>query len=172
MDPTMRSMWESRGIDPLSIVRQTLDADNEVLARANVPGVVRAMHICRGNHRSAWVAEGDYEPVADLLFNELNVNRYLLEYDDERSGGFEPLRFLPHDKVVVLGLVTTKTGKLESQDELIRRIHEAAQHVPLQNLALGTQCGFASTELGNLLTVDEQWRKLELIVETARKVWG
>jgi 5-methyltetrahydropteroyltriglutamate--homocysteine methyltransferase len=172
MDPTMRSMWESRGIDPMSIVRQTLDADNEVLARANVPGVVRAMHICRGNHRSAWVAEGDYEPVADLLFNELNVNRYLLEYDDERSGGFEPLRFLPHDKVVVLGLVTTKTGKLESQDELIRRIHEAAQHVPLQNLALGTQCGFASTELGNLLTVDEQWRKLELIVETARKVWG
>ena len=172
MDPTMRSIWESRGVDPMSIVRQTLDADNEVLARADVPGIVRAMHICRGNHRSAWLGEGGYEPVADLLFNELNVDRYLLEYDDERSGGFEPLRYVPDNKVVVLGLVTTKTGELESRDELTRRIHEAAQYVPLQNLALGTQCGFASTELGNLLTIDEQWRKLELIVETADAVWG
>jgi 5-methyltetrahydropteroyltriglutamate--homocysteine methyltransferase len=172
MDPKMRSIWESRGVDPMTIARQALDADNKVLARAEVPGVIRAMHICRGNHRSAWVGEGGYEPIADLLFNGLRVDRFLLEYDDDRSGGFEPLRFVPDNKVVVLGLVTTKSGELESQDELIRRIDEAAEYVPLQNLALGTQCGFASTELGNLLTIDDQWRKLELIVDTAQKVWG
>jgi len=156
----------------MDIARQTLAADNEVLSSAQAPGVTRAMHICRGNHRSAWVAQGAYDPVAEMLFGELNVDRFLLEFDDERSGGFEPLRFVPKNKMAVLGLVTTKTGRLESQDELIRRIHQAAEYVPLENIGLSTQCGFASTELGNLLTEDEQWRKLELIVETARKVWG
>lgn len=172
MDPKMSEIWRSRGVDPMDIAQQTLVSDNAVLSHAEAPGVIRAMHICRGNHRSAWVGQGGYEPVAELLFGELNVDRFLLEFDDERSGGFEPLRFVPKSKMVVLGLVTTKSGQLESQQGLIRRIHEAAHYVPLENLALGTQCGFASTELGNLLTVDDQWRKLELIVDTAREVWG
>jgi 5-methyltetrahydropteroyltriglutamate--homocysteine methyltransferase len=172
IDAERRQRWEARGIDPMKIVDQTLAADNAVLALAKRPGVIRAMHICRGNHRSAWAGQGAYEPVAEKMLGQLDVDRFLLEYDDERSGGFEPLRFVPAGKVVVLGLVTTKTGRLEPQDELRRRIDEAARYVPLEYLALGTQCGFASTELGNLLTMDDQRRKLELIADVARRVWG
>ena len=132
-----------------------------------------SMHLCRGNFRSTFVASGGYEPVAETLFNRIGVDAYFMEWDNDRAGGFEPLRFVPHGpKLVVLGLVTSKTGALESKDELKRRIDAAAKYVPLEQLALSPQCGFASTEEGNLLTEDEQWRKLELCVDVAREVWG
>jgi 5-methyltetrahydropteroyltriglutamate--homocysteine methyltransferase len=129
-------------------------------------------HLCRGNFRSSWVASGGYDHVAEALFNELKVDGYFLEYDDARSGGFEPLRFVPKGKMVVLGLVTTKRGALEKRDELKRRIEQAAKFVPLEQLCLSPQCGFSSTVEGNALTVDEEIAKLRLIVETAREVWG
>jgi 5-methyltetrahydropteroyltriglutamate--homocysteine methyltransferase len=130
------------------------------------------MHICRGNNRSAYMASGGYEPVAEQLFGTVPVDRFLLEYDDERSGGFEPLRFVRPGAVVVLGLVSSKTPVLESRDLLRRRIDEAAKFVPLENLALSPQCGFASTSAGNVLTPDEQKAKLALVADTAAKVWG
>jgi 5-methyltetrahydropteroyltriglutamate--homocysteine methyltransferase len=132
-----------------------------------------SMHLCRGNFRSTFVAKGGYEPVAEVLFNTINVDAYFMEWDSDRAGGFEPLRFVPKGpKMVVLGLVTSKSGALESKDDLKRRLDEASKFVPLEQLALSPQCGFASTEEGNLLTEDEQWRKLELCVEVAREVWG
>ena len=131
-----------------------------------------AIHLCRGNYRSTWFAEGGYEPVAEVLFNELNVDAYFLEYDDERSGDFAPLRHVPADKTVVLGIVTSKRPDLESVDELATRIDEAAAYVPLDQLCLSPQCGFASTVEGNQLTADEQWAKLARVVETADTVWG
>jgi 5-methyltetrahydropteroyltriglutamate--homocysteine methyltransferase len=131
------------------------------------------MHVCRGNFRSTWISEGGYEPVAEVLLGQLAIDGYFLEYDTERAGGFEPLRFLPRGgKQVVLGLVTSKSGALERKDDLERRIEEAARFVALEQLCLSPQCGFASTEEGNLLTEEEQWAKLRLIVETAREVWG
>ena len=131
------------------------------------------MHLCRGNFKSTWVASGGYEPVAEVLFNQIGVNGYFMEYDSDRAGGFEPLRFVPRgNKVVVLGLVTSKTGELESKDELKRRIEAAAKYIPLEQLALSPQCGFASTEEGNALTEDQQWAKLQLCVDVARDVWG
>jgi 5-methyltetrahydropteroyltriglutamate--homocysteine methyltransferase len=129
-------------------------------------------HMCRGNFRSSWVAEGGYDFVAEALFGELGVDGFFLEYDDARSGGFEPLRFVPKGKMVVLGLVTTKRGELESKDLLKRRIEDASRFVPLEQLCLSPQCGFSSTVEGNLLTHDEQVAKLRLIVETAQEVWG
>ncbi|MET0278253.1 MAG: 5-methyltetrahydropteroyltriglutamate--homocysteine S-methyltransferase [Pseudorhodoplanes sp.] len=129
-------------------------------------------HLCRGNYKSGWMAEGSYEHVAEALFSELDVDGFFLEYDDERSGGFEPLRFLPKGKKAVLGLVTTKSGALESKDDLKARIDQAAKFAPLDQLCLSPQCGFASTSEGNLLTIDEQFAKLALIVETAQEVWG
>ena len=131
-----------------------------------------ALHVCRGNSRSRWYTEGGYDTVAEELFGELAVDTFLLEDHDERSGGFEPLRFIPPGTNVVLGLVTTKSPALEQQDQLRRRIDQATRFVPLEHLALSPQCGFASIAAGNLLTVDEQWQKLELVVETARRVWG
>ncbi|HEX3348043.1 MAG TPA: 5-methyltetrahydropteroyltriglutamate--homocysteine S-methyltransferase [Acetobacteraceae bacterium] len=132
-----------------------------------------SMHLCRGNFRSSWVASGGYEPVAEVLFNRIGVDAYFMEYDSDRAGGFEPLRFVPRgSKVVVLGLVTSKTGELESKDELKRRLEQASRYLPLEQLALSPQCGFASTEEGNTLTEDQQWRKLELCVEVARDAWG
>jgi 5-methyltetrahydropteroyltriglutamate--homocysteine methyltransferase len=130
------------------------------------------IHICRGNNQSAWVAEGGYDPVAEVLFNEVNVTGFFLEYDDERSGGFEPLRFMPKGKVAVLGLVTTKAGKLETKDAIKRRIDEAAKFLPLEQLALSPQCGFSSTIEGNKLTVGEEIAKLKLVIDVARDVWG
>jgi 5-methyltetrahydropteroyltriglutamate--homocysteine methyltransferase len=130
------------------------------------------MHLCRGNFRSTFVASGGYEPVAEILFNEIAIDAYFMEYDSARAGGFEPLRFVPKGKMVVLGLVTSKGGRLESKDELKRRIEEAAKFVALDQLCLSPQCGFASTEEGNLLTEDEQWAKLRRIVEVADEVWG
>jgi 5-methyltetrahydropteroyltriglutamate--homocysteine methyltransferase len=136
-------------------------------------GMVISMHLCRGNFRSTWVASGGYEPVAEVLFNQINSDAYFMEYDSDRAGGFEPLRFVPRGhKMVVLGLVTSKSGALESKDELKRRIDQAAKYLPLEQLALSPQCGFASTEEGNLLTQDEQWAKLRLCVDVAREVWG
>jgi 5-methyltetrahydropteroyltriglutamate--homocysteine methyltransferase len=128
--------------------------------------------MCRGNNRSSWLSEGSYEPCAKQAFTRLHADRFLLEYDTERAGGFEPLRFMPKDKVVVLGLISSKEPALESMDTLQRRIEEAARYVPEENLAISPQCGFASSLLGNLLTWDDQRRKLELVVATARKVWG
>jgi 5-methyltetrahydropteroyltriglutamate--homocysteine methyltransferase len=140
---------------------------------ARADGMTISMHLCRGNFRSHWVASGGYEPVAEVLFNEINADAYFMEYDSDRAGGFEPLRFVPPGpKVVVLGLITSKSGALESKDELKRRIDQAAKYLPLEQLALSPQCGFASTEEGNLLTQDEQWAKLQLCVDVAREVWG
>jgi 5-methyltetrahydropteroyltriglutamate--homocysteine methyltransferase len=130
------------------------------------------MHLCRGNFRSTFIASGGYEPVAEVLFNTMPVDGYFMEWDSDRAGGFEPLRFLPKGKTVVLGLVTSKTGTLESRDDIKRRIEEAAKFAPLDQLCLSPQCGFASTQEGNTLAEDEQWRKLEMIVEVAEEVWG
>jgi 5-methyltetrahydropteroyltriglutamate--homocysteine methyltransferase len=131
-----------------------------------------AIHLCRGNFQSTWAAQGGYEPVAEALLTEMQVDAYFLEYDDERSGDFRPLRFLPKGKIVVLGLVTTKRGELEKKDYLKRRIDEAAKYVPIEQLALSPQCGFSSTVHGNKITVEDQRAKLRLVVETAAEVWG
>jgi len=146
--------------------------DNRVLGRMKAPGVTRGVHICRGNHRSSWGVSGSYESIAEMLLGQVDTDRFLMEFDTDRAGSFEPLRFVPKGKTVVLGLVTTKTGALEDVDHLRRRIDEATRYVPLDHLAISPQCGFASTELGNLLTPDDQKRKLALVVEVARKVWG
>lgn len=161
-------------MDPKAILAASVAADTSVVTgiKAANPGITVGMHICRGNNRSAYMARGGYEPVAEQLFGTVPVDRFLLEYDDERSGGFEPLRFVRPGAVVVLGLVSTKTPVLESQDLLRRRIDEAARYVPLENLAISPQCGFASTSAGNVLTPDEQRAKLALVAETAAKVWG
>lgn len=172
VDPKWRRHLQELGEDPDKLFEEAVAADNACLEGAKREGITLAMHICRGNNQSKWYAEGGYEPIAERLFGTLAVDRFLLEYDTERAGTFEPLRFMPEDKTVVLGLVSSKESKLEAQDDLLRRIDEAARYVPLERLALSPQCGFASTEAGNLLTHDEQWRKLELVVDTARKVWG
>jgi 5-methyltetrahydropteroyltriglutamate--homocysteine methyltransferase len=159
------------GLEPEAALDEAIRADNACLAGARRPGVTLAMHLCRGNNRSHWYAEGGYDPIAEQLFGTLQVDRFLLEYDDERSGTFEPLRFVPPGKTVVLGLVSSKRPQLESKGELLRRIEEAARYVPLERLALSPQCGFASTMEGNLLSEDDQWAKLRLVAETAREMW-
>jgi 5-methyltetrahydropteroyltriglutamate--homocysteine methyltransferase len=161
-----------RDLDPERTMAITIAADNAVLGTARARGVTTAVHVCRGNHRSAWAMSGAYDAVAERLLNEVETDRFLLEYDDERSGGFAPLRFTPKGKTVVLGLVTTKVGALEDADELVRRVDEAAKHLPLEQLAISPQCGFASTYLGNLLTEDDEKRKLELVAKTAERIWG
>jgi 5-methyltetrahydropteroyltriglutamate--homocysteine methyltransferase len=173
IDPKWRD-WivKEMGLAPDALLDAAIDADNACLAAARRPGVTLAMHLCRGNNRSHWYAEGGYDEIAERLFSRMKVDRFLLEYDDARSGSFEPLRFVPRGKTVVLGLVSSKLPALESPDALARRIDEAARHVPLEDLALSPQCGFASTMEGNLLTEDEQWAKLRLVVDTARRVWG
>jgi methionine synthase II (cobalamin-independent) len=158
--------------EPDALLDESIRADNACLQAAHHPGVTRAMHLCRGNNRSHWYAEGGYDAIADKLFGTMDVDRFLLEYDDQRSGTFEPLRFIPRGKTVVLGLVSSKLPQLEDADTLARRVDEAARHFPLENLALSPQCGFASTMEGNLLTEEQQWAKLRLVVETARRVWG
>jgi 5-methyltetrahydropteroyltriglutamate--homocysteine methyltransferase len=171
-DPHQRDYMASIGGDPESQHVEYIRHINEALAD-RPEGMSVTTHMCRGNFRSAWAAEGSYDFVAEALFSELQVDGYFMEWDDERSGGFEPLRLLPEgEKQVVLGLVTTKRGELESRDELLRRIEEAARYAPLEQLCLSPQCGFSSTVEGNLLTVDDQWAKLRLIVEVAREVWG
>src|SRR5689334_21946994 len=143
------------------------------MAISDIPAYMTiTMHLCRGNFRSNFVATGGYEPVAERLFNTINVHGYFMEYDTARAGGFEPLRFVPKGKTVVLGLVTTKTGALEEKDVIKRRIEEATKFIDLEQLCLSPQCGFASTEEGNALAEDEQWAKLRMIVEIAHEVWG
>jgi 5-methyltetrahydropteroyltriglutamate--homocysteine methyltransferase len=171
-DPAQRERAKNAGRDPDRELEEAIGGDNAVLAGVNRDDVTLALHVCRGNSRSRWYTEGGYDAIAEKLFGSLDVDRFLLEYDSERAGSFAPLRLMPKNKRVVLGLVTTKEPRLESQDELIRRIEEAARYVPLERLALSPQCGFASVAAGNLLTADDQWRKLELVVSTARKVWG
>jgi 5-methyltetrahydropteroyltriglutamate--homocysteine methyltransferase len=178
IDDEFRGQLGPRGAaDPLAILGTAVRVDNELIRAARGRGaeVTVGLHMCRGNNRSAWMAQGSYEPVAERLFGEVDVDRFLLEYDTERAGGFEPLRFVPDGKTVVLGLVSSKFPELESKDDLRRRIDEAARYVPMEHLALSPQCGFASNASntpGNVLTVDEEKRKLELVAETARLVWG
>jgi len=171
-DTTIRQRMIDSGEDPDAYLDELIEVDNATLAGARRPGVTVGMHMCRGNNRSAWHAEGSYEAMAEKAFQKLNLDRFLLEYDTDRAGSFEPLRFMPKDKKVVLGIISSKEPSLETVDELRRRIDEAAKYVPMENLAISPQCGFASTQYGNLLTWDEQRRKLELIVETAQKTWG
>jgi len=170
-DPRLRAEVRNIGEDPATLPRTYARLINGAIATRPRDMTV-CMHLCRGNFESAWLAEGGYEPVADILFNEIDVHGYFLEYDTPRAGDFAPLRFVPKGKRVVLGLATSKRGALESKDDLKRRIDEASRVLPLEQLALSPQCGFASGERGNKLTVEEQWAKLRLIVEVAREVWG
>jgi 5-methyltetrahydropteroyltriglutamate--homocysteine methyltransferase len=173
MDPKWREWIKKEiGQEPEAALEEAIRADNACLEAARRPGVILAIHLCRGNNRSHWYAAGGYDAIAEKLFGTLKVDRFLLEYDDERSGTFEPLRLVPKDKIVVLGLITTKKPELENGDEVVRRIDEAAKYFPLEHLTLSPQCGFASTAEGNLLTEEQQWAKLRLVVETARRVWG
>ncbi|HEY7715127.1 MAG TPA: methionine synthase [Candidatus Binatia bacterium] len=167
--PSLDEMRE-RGEDPMKNLMRSIQADNEILRLFD--GVTFGIHLCRGNQRSMWHREGSYDAIAEALFGGLRHDRFLLEYDSPRAGTFEPLRFVPKDKIVVLGLVSTKVAELETVEELRRRIDEASRFIPLEQLALSPQCGFASDVVGNLIGEDDQKRKLEVVVETARQVWG
>jgi 5-methyltetrahydropteroyltriglutamate--homocysteine methyltransferase len=170
-DPKLRAFVAERGDDPRTLPHIYARMINAAIA--DVPAdMTKAMHLCRGNFQSSFVASGGYEPVAEILFNEIDIDAYFMEYDSDRAGGFEPLRFVPKGKMVVLGLVTSKSGTLESKDAIKRRIDEAAKFVALEQLCLSPQCGFASSEEGNILAEDEQWAKLRRIVEVADEVWG
>jgi 5-methyltetrahydropteroyltriglutamate--homocysteine methyltransferase len=170
-DPEQRKMLSDRGDDPEKLPMVYADMINRAISDRPSDMVI-SMHLCRGNFRSSWISSGGYEPVAEILFNKIGVDAYFMEYDSERAGGFEPLRFLPKGKTVVLGLVTSKTGTLESKDAIKRRIEAAAKFAPVEQFGLSPQCGFASTEEGNVLAEDEQWAKLRMIVELANDVWG
>ena len=170
-DPKIHEHVRAIGEDPQGLQKIYAKLINDAV-RGRPADMTVAVHMCRGNHESAWVASGGYEPIAEVAFGEIEVDGFFLEYDSERAGGFEPLRFLSGKKVAVLGLVTSKRAQLESKDDLKRRIDEASKFVPVERLALSPQCGFASTIGGNRLTVDDEMRKLELVVQTAQEVWG
>ena len=170
-DEKMREGARQRGDDPERTCRAATRALINAAIADRPRGMTVCVHLCRGNFKSAWAAEGGYEPVAEVLFNEFDVDGYFLEYDDARSGDFAPLRFVPKDKTVVLGLVTTKLDRIETKDDLKRRIDEAAQLVPIEQLCLSPQCGFSSTVHGNEIARESQAAKLRLVVETAREVW-
>ena len=173
MDAKWRAWIKTElNVDPDAALDEAVRADNACFQAAKQDGVTLAIHLCRGNNRSHWYAEGGYDAIAEKLFGTLQVDRFLLEYDDERSGTFEPLRFVPKGKVVVLGLISSKVPRMEDIGVLAKRIEEASKYVPLDNLALSPQCGFASTAEGNLLTEDQQWAKMKLVVDTVRQVWG
>ncbi len=172
-DPSRREVLKQSGIDLDGALDAAIAADNAMIQGIRRgPGVVIGIHFCRGNKRSAWGAEGSYEPIAEKAFGSLTMDRYLLEFDSERAGGFEPLRFVPKGRTVVLGLITTKTPELEKEDVLLRKIDQAAKYISPENLAISTQCGFASAASGNLLSWDDMTRKLELVARVARGVWG
>jgi 5-methyltetrahydropteroyltriglutamate--homocysteine methyltransferase len=172
MDPKWRDWIRTEmKLDPDAALDEAILADSACFQAARRPGVTLGIHLCRGNNRSHWYAEGGYDSIAERLFGSLDVDRFLLEYDDDRSGTFEPLRFIPKGKTVVLGLVSSKAPKLEDRDALARRVEEASKFVPLDHLAISPQCGFASTAEGNLLTESDQWAKLRLVAETARLLW-
>jgi 5-methyltetrahydropteroyltriglutamate--homocysteine methyltransferase len=170
-DPEQREMLKARGDDPDLLIQRYRQMINTA-TKGRPAGMVITTHTCRGNFRSTFIASGGYEPVANIVFNEIDVDGYFMEWDDDRSGGFEPLRLLPKDKTVVLGLVTTKSGQLESADAIKRRVEAASRYVPLEQLCLSPQCGFASTEEGNVLSEEEQWAKLRFVVEMAEEIWG
>jgi 5-methyltetrahydropteroyltriglutamate--homocysteine methyltransferase len=172
-DPNRREVLKQSGINLEEALDAAIAADNAMIegVKRNAE-VVIGIHFCRGNKRSAWGAEGSYEPIAEKAFGALKMERFLLEFDSERAGGFEPLRYVPRGKTVVLGLVTTKEATLESEDELLGRIEQAAKYVPAENLALSTQCGFASAASGNLITWDDMRRKLELVARVAGRAWN
>ncbi|HEY3064156.1 MAG TPA: methionine synthase [Methylomirabilota bacterium] len=170
-DEQRRRQWRDLGVDPDRAIEENVDADNAVLAGLPRTGVTLGLHMCRGNNRSRWFAEGGYDRIAEKVFAALQYDRFLLEYDSERAGGFEPLRFVPKGRTVVLGLISTKVPQLEAQGDLLRRLEEATRYVPIENLALSPQCGFASVAAGNEISWDDQRRKLDLLAETARKVW-
>ena len=173
IDPKWRQyVHDEMGVNPDDALSEAIRADNACLEGARREGVVLAIHLCRGNNRSQWYAQGGYDPIAEKVFSQLDVDAFLLEYESERAGTFEPLRFVTRGKTVVLGLVSSKLPQMEPQDQVIKRIDEATKFVPLENLALSPQCGFASTMDGNLLTEEEQWNKLDLVVKAARQVWG
>lgn len=173
MDPKWRAWIKTEmKTDPEAALDEAVRADNACFQAARNTGVTLAIHLCRGNNRSHWYAEGGYDAIAERLFGTLQVDRFLLEYDDERSGTFEPLRFVPKGKTVVLGLISSKVPRMEDPNVLAQRIAEASKYVPLENLALSPQCGFASTAEGNLLTEDQQWAKMKLVMDTAKRVWG
>jgi 5-methyltetrahydropteroyltriglutamate--homocysteine methyltransferase len=173
IDPKWREWIKTElQVDPDAALEEAVRADNACFLAARHDDVTLGIHLCRGNNRSHWYAEGGYDAIAEKLFGTLAVDRFLLEYDDERSGTFEPLRFVPKGKTVVLGLISTKVPRIEDPDALAKRIEEAAKFVPIENLALSPQCGFASTAEGNLLTEEDQWAKLKLVTDTVRKVWG
>ncbi len=167
-----KSLERMRGlsIDPMQQMTQSIAADNAVID--GIPGVTFGIHLCRGNVRSMWHREGGYDAIAEMLFNNLHHDRFLLEYDTDRAGSFEPLRFVPKGKIVVLGLVSTKVPQLELAEDLKRRIDAASHFIPLEQLALSPQCGFSSNIVGNLISEDDQWRKLELIQKVAADIWG
>jgi 5-methyltetrahydropteroyltriglutamate--homocysteine methyltransferase len=169
-DERFRESCRRNGDDPLELPRRYVQTINEAL-RDRPPALTVTLHTCHGNFRSTWATEGGYESVAESMFQG-NIDGFFMEYDSARSGSYEPLRYLPRTKKVVLGLLTTKVGEIESEDEILRRIEAAARIVPLENLCLSPQCGFSSHETGNKLSHDEQWRKLELVVRVAQKVWG
>jgi 5-methyltetrahydropteroyltriglutamate--homocysteine methyltransferase len=172
-DPRRRELLEQSGVDAAAAFDAAIAADNALIQGIKRGAdVVIGIHFCRGNKRSAWGAEGSYEPIAEKAFGALKMDRYLFEFDTQRAGGFEPLRFVPKGKTVVLGLITTKEPRLESEDELLRRIEQASKYVPMENLAISTQCGFASAASGNLLSWDDMQRKLELVAKIAHNVWG
>ena len=169
LDPSIREGYRKRGNDPDRLLDRCIELDNAVIGHH--PGVTFGVHLCRGNNQSKYYASGGYDPISSV-FSRTKFDRFLLEYDDERSGGFEPLKSVPEDRTVVLGLITSKKPALEKKDELKQRIDEASKYVPMERLALSSQCGFASTEEGNLLTAEEQDAKLRLVAETAKEVWG
>jgi methionine synthase II (cobalamin-independent) len=172
-DPNRRAVLEQSGIDLNEALDAAIAADNAMITGLRRSSdVVIGIHFCRGNKRSAWGAEGSYEPIAEKAFASLAMDRYLLEFDSERAGGFEPLRFVPQGKTVVLGLITTKTPELESEDELLRKIEQAAKYIEPNNLAVSTQCGFASAASGNLISWEDMERKLALVAAVARRAWG
>jgi 5-methyltetrahydropteroyltriglutamate--homocysteine methyltransferase len=170
VDQPSLDQMRSRGEDPAANLERSIAADNAIIE--GFPDVTFGIHLCRGNQRSMWHREGSYHAIAEKLFTGLKHQRLLLEYDDERSGSFEPLRFVPKGKTAVLGLITTKTPRVETADDLRTRIDDASHYLPLDQLALSPQCGFASDMQGNLITADDQWRKLDVMLETARQVWG
>lgn len=172
VDARMRERLAGAGLDLSRAFDEAIAADNACLAGLRRDGLTLGIHICRGNSRSRWFTEGGYDTISEKLFGTLDVDRFLLEYDTERAGGFEPLRFVPPGKTVVLGLITTKEPRLEDEDRLLRRIDEASRYVPVENLAISPQCGFASVAAGNLISWDDQLRKLELVVKVAHRVWS
>ena len=170
-DPAMRAGAVERGDDPNELPHAYAELINACIAD-RPDDLTVGIHLCRGNYRSTWFAEGGYEPVAEVLFTELDVDAYFLEYDDERSGDFAPLRFVPDNKTVVLGLITSKRAELEPIDELAARVGEAAHYVPMEQLCLSPQCGFSSTVEGNALTADQQWAKVAHVIDTAARLWA